>query len=159
MTKNERKANHGNCTQPCRWNYKLLEEKRPDEYYDITEYDRGTFILSPKDLCLIEYIPLLIDAGVDSFKVEGRTKSIYYVSAVAKTYKKAIEAYYSGKSVDNKELFQELCKVGNRGYTQGFYINAENKDDYSYETSKGIAGATFLAVVTDKDLECLKRKM
>ncbi|MFA6989651.1 MAG: U32 family peptidase C-terminal domain-containing protein [Candidatus Gastranaerophilaceae bacterium] len=159
MTKSARKANHGNCTQPCRWDYKLLEEKRPNEYLDITEYDRGTFILSPKDLCLIEYIPQLIEAGVDSFKVEGRTKSVYYVSVVAKAYKTAIESYLSGKSINSHELFEELCKVGNRGYTQGFYINSENKDGYSYETSKGIAGATFLAVVDAEDKGYLKIKI
>ena len=80
FTNGERKANHGNCSQPCRWSYKLVESTRPDQYYEINEDGRGTHILSPKDLCLVEHIPALIDAGVDSLKVEGRTKSLYYVS-------------------------------------------------------------------------------
>ena len=76
MTDGERKANHGNCAQPCRWSYKLVEETRPGQYYEIEQNERGTHILSPKDLCLVEYLPELIDAGVDSLKVEGRTKSL-----------------------------------------------------------------------------------
>ena len=91
MTDGERQANHGGCAQPCRWSYKLLEETRPGEYFEIEQNERGTHILSPKDLALINYIPQLIEAGVDSFKIEGRTKSLYYVSAVAKTYRRAID--------------------------------------------------------------------
>lgn len=84
FTNGERKANHGNCSQPCRWSYKLVEETRPGQYYEINQDNRGSHILSPKDLCLVEHLKEMIDAGVDSFKVEGRTKSLYYVSAVAK---------------------------------------------------------------------------
>ena len=91
FTNGERKANHGNCSQPCRWSYKLVEETRPGQYYEINQDDRGTHILSPKDLCLVEYLPQLIEAGVNSLKVEGRTKSLYYVSAVAKAYRAAID--------------------------------------------------------------------
>ena len=78
FSKGERKANHGNCSQPCRWSYKLVESTRPDEYLEINQDGRGSHILSPKDLCLVEYLPQLIDAGIDSLKVEGRTKSLYY---------------------------------------------------------------------------------
>ena len=148
MTKGERKANHGGCAQPCRWSYKLLEETRPGEYFEIEQNDRGTHILSPKDLALVEYIPQLIDAGVNSFKVEGRTKSLYYVSAVAKTYRKAIDAYYNGTNSDG--LFNELLKVGNRGYTTGFYIGKPDSDGYSHDISKGLAGADFLCEFKDK---------
>ena len=115
MTKGERKANHGGCAQPCRWSYKLLEETRPGEYYEIVQDERGSHILSPKDLCLVRYIKDLTNAGVDSFKVEGRTKSLYYVSAVTKVYR----AVMDGKA-DSKEAFEELKKVGNRGFTEGF---------------------------------------
>lgn len=144
MTGGERKANHGNCSQPCRWSYKLLEETRPNQYYEIEQNERGTHILSPKDLMLIDYIPQLIDAGVDSFKVEGRTKSLYYVSAVAKTYRKAIDDILNGKNVNFEFLRNELLKVGNRGYTTGFFIDKNNPEGYSYDISKGLAGADFL---------------
>ena len=149
MTRGERKANQGGCAQPCRWSYKLLEETRPGEYFEITQDDRGAHILSPKDLALIEYIPQLIEAGVDSFKVEGRTKSLYYVSAVAKAYRTAIDRYHNGKT-DNKDLFQELLKIGNRGYTTGFFIGKPDGDGYSYDISKGLAGADFLCEFKDK---------
>ena len=122
MTDGERKANHGNCAQTCRWSYKLIEETRQEQYYEIEQNERGTHILSPKDLCLVEYLPQLIDAGVDSLKIEGRTKSLYYVSAVTKAYRNAIDEVLSGKTDDLHKYFLELKKVGNRGYTQGFYL-------------------------------------
>lgn len=152
MTNGERKANHGNCAQPCRWSYKLLEETRPGQYYEIEQNERGTHILSPKDLCLVEYLPDLIDAGVDSLKIEGRTKSLYYVSAVTKAYRNAIDEVMSGKTDDLHKYFLELKKVGNRGYTQGFYLGKENNnsESYSYDISKGLAGSDFLCEFWDK---------
>ena len=144
MTHGERKANHGGCSQPCRWKYKLLEETRPGEYYEIEETARGTHILSTKDLALINYIPKLIEAGMDSFKIEGRTKSLYYVSAVAKAYRKAIDAYYAGEKLDENEMFNQLLKIGNRGYTTGFYLDEQDHQGYSYDVSKGLAGSDFL---------------
>ncbi|MBO7672072.1 U32 family peptidase C-terminal domain-containing protein [bacterium] len=147
FSKGERKANHGNCSQSCRWSYKLVEETRPGEYLEINQTERGSHILSPKDLCLVEYIPQFIDAGVDSLKVEGRTKSLYYVSAVAKTYRQAIDEIMSGKTNDLHKYFEELKKVGNRGYTTGFLLGDNNGDSYSYEISKGLAGADFLCEV------------
>lgn len=151
MTYGERKANHGNCAQPCRWSYKLLEETRPGQYYEINQDDRGTHILSPKDLCLVEYLPQIIDAGVDSLKIEGRTKSLYYVSAVTKAYRAAIDEIFENKTFDLSKYFEELKKVGNRGYTQGFYLGDNNSESYSYEISKGLAGADFLCEFRDKD--------
>jgi len=159
MTKSERKANHGNCAQPCRWNYKLLEENRPGEYFDITEHERGTTILSPKDLCLVNYIPQLIEAGVDSLKIEGRTKSVYYASVVAKTYKTAINRYFEKNNTNNDDLLFELSKIGNRGYTTGFYADTNHKEGYTYETSKSVAGATFLALVKSEENGYLKIKI
>lgn len=145
MTKGERKANHGGCAQPCRWSYKLLEETRPGEYYEIVQDERGSHILSPKDLCLVRYIKELQNMGVDSFKVEGRTKSLYYVSAVTKAYR----AVMDGK-IDSEEAFCELKKVGNRGFTEGFFMGDNNSSSYSYEISKGLAGADFLCIFLEK---------
>lgn len=144
FTDGERKANHGNCSQPCRWSYKLVEETRPGQYYEINQDERGTHILSPKDLCLVEYIPQLIEAGVDSLKVEGRTKSLYYVSGVAKAYRAAIDEYMANPNADLSKYFIELQKVGNRGYTTGFALGENKPDSYSYDISKGLAGADFL---------------
>ena len=158
MTKGERKANQGGCSQPCRWSYKLLEETRPGEYYEIEQNERGTHILSPKDLALINYIPQLIDAGVDSFKIEGRTKSLYYVSAAARAYRMAIDDYIE-KRQPGFNYMEELEKIGNRGYTQGFYLGDNNSESYSYDISKGLAGADFLAIVTGKAEDYLTVKI
>ena len=131
FTNGERKANHGNCSQPCRWSYKLVEETRPGQYYEINQDERGSHILSPKDLCLVEHIKELIDAGIDSLKVEGRTKSLYYVSAVAKTYRQAIDECLKNPDTDLHKYFIELQKVGNRGYTTGFALGENKPDSYS----------------------------
>ena len=144
FTNGERKANHGNCSQPCRWSYKLVEETRPGQYYEIHQDEKGSHILSPKDLCLVEHLSELIDAGVDSLKVEGRTKSLYYVSSVAKTYRQAIDECLKNPSADLHKYFIELKKVGNRGYTTGFALGENKPDSYSYDISKGLAGADFL---------------
>ncbi len=151
MTKGERKANHGNCSQSCRWSYKLVEETREGEYFDIQENGRGTHILSPKDLALINYLPQLIDIGVDSFKIEGRTKSLYYVSAVAKAYRKAIDDYLNTGKIDEEANYNEIVKIGNRGYTTGFYLHKPDSEGYSYDISKGLAGADCLCVFLEKD--------
>lgn len=144
MTNNERKANQGNCAQPCRWSYKLVEETRPDQFFEINQDNRGSHILSPKDLCLVEHLQKLIDAGISSFKVEGRTKSLYYVSAVAKTYRNAIDEVLENPHTNLRKYYDELKKVGNRGYTQGFYLGNNDETAYSYDISKGLAGADFL---------------
>ncbi len=150
MTKGERKANHGNCSQSCRWSYKLVEETRDGEYFDIEENNQGTHILSPKDLALINYLPQLIDIGIDSFKIEGRTKSLYYVSAIAKAYRKAIDDYISTGKIDEEANYNEIKKIGNRGYTTGFYLHKPDSEGYSYDISKGLAGADCLCVFLDK---------
>ena len=150
MTKGERKANHGNCSQSCRWSYKLVEESREGEYFDIQENERGTHILSPKDLALINYLPSLIDVGVDSFKIEGRTKSLYYVSAVAKAYRRAIDEYLTTGKINEEANYEEIRKIGNRGYTTGFYLHKPDSEGYSYDISKGLAGADCLCVFLDK---------
>ncbi len=144
FTNGERKANSGNCSQPCRWSYKLVEETHPGQYYEINQDERGSHILSPKDLCLVKYLKDMINAGVDSLKVEGRTKSLYYVSAVAKTYRAAIDEILKNPDADMEKYFIELQKVGNRGYTTGFALGENKSDSYSYDISKGLAGADFL---------------
>ena len=157
MTGGERKANSGNCSQPCRWSYKLLEETRPNEYQEIVQDDKGTHILSTKDLCLVKHLKEMIDAGIDSFKVEGRTKSLYYVSAVAKVYREAIDTVLSNPDADMTPYYEELLKVGNRGYTTGFYLGGGYpKDGYSYDISKGLAGSDFLCEFHDFDGEYYK---
>lgn len=152
MTNGERKANSGNCSQPCRWSYKLLEETRPNEYQEIIQDEKGTHILSTKDLCLVKHLKDMINAGIDSFKVEGRTKSLYYVSATAKAYREAIDTVMANPDADMEPYFKELLKVGNRGYTTGFYLGDGEypADGYSYDISKGLAGADFLCEISDK---------
>ena len=150
FTDGERKANSGNCSQPCRWSYKLVEETRPGQYYEINQDERGSHILSPKDLCLVKHLREMIDAGVDSFKVEGRTKSLYYVSAVAKTYREAIDEILKNPQADMEKYFIELQKVGNRGYTTGFALGENMPDSYSYDISKGLAGSDFLFEFHDR---------
>ena len=152
MTNGERKANHGNCAQACRWSYKLVEETRPNEFYEIEENEKGTHILSTKDLNLIRHLGKLVDAGIDSFKIEGRTKSLYYVSAVAKAYKEALDVIMKNPEANLDEFYNELLKVGNRGYTTGFYLDDKYPaDGYSYDISKGLAGADFLAEVHSEE--------
>ena len=159
MTNGERKANSGNCSQPCRWSYKLVEETRPGQYYEIEENEKGTHILSTKDLCLVKHLKEMIDAGIDSFKVEGRTKSLYYVSAVAKAYREAIDTVLKNPNADMQPYYDELLKVGNRGYTTGFYLGeGYPKDGYSYDISKGLAGADFLCEFWGKEGDYYKIK-
>lgn len=150
MTGNKKKANQGNCAQPCRWKYNLVEEKRQGEYYEIVEDGNGTYILNPKDLALVNYIPQLIEAGVHSFKIEGRTKSLYYASVTAKAYKRAINAHFAGKELNTEELLKELSLVGNRGFTTGYLLGEPDVTHYNYSTSKGVAGATILATIKNK---------
>lgn len=159
MTNGERKANSGNCSQPCRWSYKLVEETRPGQYYEIEENEKGTHILSTKDLCLVKHLKEMIEAGIDSFKVEGRTKSLYYVSAVAKAYREAIDTVLANQNADMQPYYDELLKVGNRGYTTGFYLGeGYPKDGYSYDISKGLAGADFLCEFWGKEGDYYKIK-
>ncbi len=114
-----RDANRGQCAQPCRWKYHLVEETRPGEYYEITE-DGGTYILNSRDMCMIEHIPELIDAGVASFKIEGRMKSAYYTAVVTNAYRHAIDAAIAGKPLDRLWI-EETEKLSHRPYTTGFY--------------------------------------
>ena len=120
-----RDANRGACTQPCRWVYTIREEKRPDEPYPIEENELGTFIMSSKDMCTVEHIPALIDAGINSFKIEGRMKSAYYTAVVTNGYRMAIDAYLADPEnyVFDKAIYRELESVSHREYCTGFYFD------------------------------------
>ncbi len=138
----ERSANLGDCTQPCRWKYYMMEEKRPGEYVPIEEDDKGTYIMNSKDLCLAGYLDKLAKAGVSSFKIEGRSKSVYYVSAVVKIYRQIIDSSFNKKVV--KKMEEELAKITNREYTTGFILGTEK---YSRQNMKSAhADSTHLFV-------------
>ncbi len=124
---NNRDANRGNCSQPCRWKYHLVEEKRAGEYFPITENDEGTYFFNSKDLCMIEHIPELIKAGVNSLKIEGRVKSAYYVAVVTNAYRHALDNYYSmGENfVLDEWIRDEVYKISHREYSTGFYFGHE----------------------------------
>ncbi|MCR5748169.1 MAG: U32 family peptidase, partial [Lachnospiraceae bacterium] len=120
-----RDANRGACTHPCRWKYVLMEETRPGEYMPVYENERGTYIMNSKDLCMIEHIPELVEAGIDSFKIEGRMKTALYVACVARTYRRAIDDYFSspGLYTENLEWYkEEIGKCTTRNFTTGFYF-------------------------------------
>jgi putative protease len=127
-----RSANEGECTNSCRWNYALMEEKRPGEYFPVFEDDRGTYIMSSKDLCMIEYLPMLVEAGVDSFKIEGRMKGINYVAGVVKTYREALDSLEGEYAVDPRWL-RELAMFSSRGYTTGMFFGKQPDGDYNFD--------------------------
>lgn len=147
-----RDANRGECAQPCRWSYYLMEEKRPGQYFKICEDDAGTYILNAKDLCMIEHIDKLAAAGINSFKIEGRAKSFYYVAMVTNAYKQAIELYYKnpdGYKVPNY-LMQEVEKVSHRQYSTGFYFGRPNSGQF-YENGGYIRTCEVMATVEKSD--------
>ena len=128
-----RSANRGECTNSCRWNYTLMEEKRPGEHFPVFEDDRGTYIMSSKDLCMIEHLHLLSDAGIDSFKIEGRMKGINYVAGVVKTYREAVDSLGNGKYAVNPRWLKELSMFSSRGYTTGMFFGKQPDNDYNFD--------------------------
>jgi len=149
-----RDGNQGDCAQSCRWKYALVEEKRPGGYYPVFEDSNGSYILNSKDLCLIGYIDSLIGAGVDSFKIEGRMKSIFYTSTVVKIYREAIDTYYNDplSYTTDEAWLRELDTVSHREYTTGF-INGVPTDSVNPSSSSYIRGYTFTGVVKEHDEE------
>lgn len=145
-----RDANHGACTHPCRWKYAVVEEQRPGVYLPVYENERGTYIFNSKDLCMIEYIPELIEAGIDSFKIEGRMKTALYVATVARTYRKAIDDYLESpeKYRANMDWYKaEIAKCTYRQFYTGFYFG---KPDYSaqvYNENTYIQEYIYLGIV------------
>lgn len=148
-----RDANHGACAHPCRWNYSLVEETRPNEYMPVFENEKGTFIFNSKDLCMIEHIPQIIESGITSLKLEGRVKTAYYVATVVKAYRTEIDRYLENpdKYVFDKRQFDELCKVSHRPYCTGFYYGKPNEDGQVYTSSSYIRDYDLIGIVTGYD--------
>ncbi len=151
-----RDANRGMCAQPCRWNFKvkrmeISEEKRPDTVIPLEEVDGETFVMSSRDTCMIEHIPELIEAGINSFKIEGRMKSAYYTSVVTNTYKMAIDAYFSGSYSYDPLWLRELECVSHRDYATGYYFADSHTDANTTPNTGYIKDKAFLAVVTSYD--------
>ena len=129
-----RSANSGECTNSCRWNYTLMEEKRKGEYFPVFEDNRGTYVMSSRDLCMIEHLPLLVEAGIDSFKIEGRMKGINYVAGVVKTYREAVDLIKDGTGYRlNPRWFRELSMFSSRGYTTGMFFGKQPDEDYNFD--------------------------
>lgn len=150
-----RDANRGECAHPCRWKYSIVEEKRPGEYYPVFEDERGTYIMNSKDLCMIEYISELINAGINGFKIEGRMKSSYYVATVVQAYRKEIDSYFSdpeGYNMDPDSL-EEIKKASHRPFTTGFYFRKPTAQDHQYLDSHYIRQYNFVGMVRGYDRE------
>ena len=150
-----RDANMGDCSHACRYKYNLVEEKRPGEYFPIFEDEDGTFIMNSKDLSMIEYIPDLIKAGINSFKIEGRVKSSFYVATVIRSYRMAIDDYYKDPEnyKFNEEYLAEIKKASHRDFTTGFYFGKPTEEAQVYESSTYIRGYDFVGMVLDYDEE------
>ena len=151
-----RDANQGACTHPCRWKYAVVEEKRPGEYLPVYENERGTYIFNSKDLCMIEHIPDLLDAGIDSFKIEGRMKTALYVATVARTYRKAIDDY-----LEDPKLYEEhmpwyrtqIASCTYRQFTTGFFYGRSDENTQIYDNNTYVKEYTYLGIVGEVDAE------
>lgn len=151
-----RDANKGACTHPCRWQYHLVEETRPNEYMPVIENERGTYVYNSKDLCMLEYVKELIDAGVDSFKIEGRMKTQLYVATVTRTYRKAIDDYFEDATKYRENIpyyLDEIKKCTHRKFTTGFYNNRPNEEDQIYNSNTYLRNYTFVGKVLNYDSE------
>lgn len=149
-----RDANQGACTHPCRWKYAVVEESRPGEYLPVYENERGTYIFNSKDLCMIEHIPELVEAGIDSFKIEGRMKTALYVATVARTYRKAIDDYFESeeKYRANMDWYkEEISKCTYRQFTTGFFFGKPSEDAQIYDNNTYINEYTYLGIIEDKE--------
>ncbi|HJH50575.1 peptidase U32 family protein [Merdimonas faecis] len=145
-----RDANQGACTHPCRWKYAVVEEKRPGEYLPVYENERGTYIFNSKDLCMIEHIPEMIDAGIDSFKIEGRMKTALYVATVARTYRKAIDDYLENLDKYEANMPWYLDQISNctyRQFTTGFYFGKPDEEAQIYDNNTYIREYTYLGII------------
>lgn len=149
-----RDANRGACTHPCRWKYAVVEEKRPGEYFPVYENERGTYIFNSKDLCMIEHIPELIDAGIDSFKIEGRMKTALYVATVARTYRRAIDDYLESEEkyrANMKWYQEEISKCTYRQFTTGFYFGKPDETTQIYDNNTYVNEYIYLGIVASVD--------
>lgn len=149
-----RDANRGECTHPCRWNYSLMEESRPGEYYPVFENERGTYIFNSKDLCMIEHIPELFEAGIDSFKIEGRMKNALYVATTARTYRQAVDDYYEDPDLYRKNIpwyKEQIADCTYREFTTGFFFGRPSEKEQIYKESTYRRNAVYLGMVDHID--------
>lgn len=147
-----RDANKGACTHPCRWKYAVMEETRPGEYLPVYENERGTFIFNSKDLCMVEYIPEMVEAGIDSFKIEGRMKTALYVAVVARTYRRAIDDYFESEEKYRANLDwyrSEIAKCTYRQFTTGFYFGKTDENTQIYDSNTYVNESVYLGIVED----------
>ena len=145
-----RDANQGACTHPCRWKYHVVEENRPGEYMPIEENERGTYIFNSKDLCMIDYVPELVKAGIDSFKIEGRMKTALYVATVARTYRKAIDDWFESATLfeANKGWYaEEIKKCTYRNFTTGFFFDKPDSDSQIYDNNTYVTGCKYYGYI------------
>ena len=155
-----RDANQGACTHPCRWKYAVVEETRPGEYMPVYENERGTYIFNSKDLCMIEHIPEMIDAGVDSFKIEGRMKTALYVATVARTYRKAIDDYLESEEKYRQNMPWYLDQISNctyRQFTTGFFFGKPDETSQIYDSNTYVKEYTYLGIVGEQNDKGLYR--
>ena len=149
-----RDGNRGACTHPCRWKYAVVEEHRPGEYLPVEEDDRGTYIFNSKDLCMVDKIPDLIDAGIDSFKVEGRMKTNLYVAVTARTYREAIDDYYKSPDIYYSKIEhykEEISACTMRDFTRGFYYGKPSEEDQIYDNNTYIRNAVYMGRIDKKN--------
>lgn len=148
-----RDANQGACTHPCRWKYAIMEETRPGEYLPVYENERGTYIFNSKDLCMIEHIPELVEAGIDSFKIEGRMKTALYVAVVTRTYRQAIDDYLKDEALYRSRMEyykEEIAKCTYRQFTTGFFFGKPDHDTQIYDNNTYIKAYTYLGLIDDR---------
>lgn len=153
-----RDANRGACTHPCRWKYHIVEETRPGEYMPIEENERGTYIFNSKDLCMIDHIPDIIDAGIDSLKIEGRMKTALYVAVVTRTYREAIDDFYKDPELYAKKIphyQEEIAKCTYRQFTTGFFYGPTTHETQVYENNTYIKGYTYLGLIAGQNADGL----
>ena len=151
-----RDANQGACTHPCRWKYAVVEEKRPGEYLPVYENERGTYIFNSKDWCMIEHIPEMIDAGIDSFKIEGRMKTALYVATVARTYRKAIDDYLESEEKYRQNMPWYLDQISNctyRQFTTGFFFGKPSEESQIYDSNTYVKEYTYLGIVGEQNAQ------
>lgn len=149
-----RDANQGACTHPCRWKYAVVEEKRPGQYLPVYENERGTYIFNSKDLCMIEHIPDLVDAGIDSYKIEGRMKTALYVATVARTYRKAIDDYLASPQQYEANMpwyLEQIKSCTYRQFTTGFFYGKPSEEAQIYENNTYEKGYTYLGIIGKKN--------
>lgn len=145
-----RDANQGACTHPCRWKYAVVEEKRPGQYMPVYENERGTYIFNSKDLCMIEHIPEMVEAGIDSFKIEGRMKTALYVATVARTYRFAIDDYLKDPKLYEEHMPWYLDQISNctyRQFTTGFYFGKPDETSQIYDSNTYVREYTYLGII------------